>query len=169
VAEKRRLPVLNNPKASPEDEAEPRAAWHWVGFGAVGVFVVWLPLAFLAQQAARRILEARVGSADDAARAAEAIAQLSAGERASLGFAAVAPQVAALAVACAVAGFLVGRFGDRAGKREAAASGLVAALVAVAVGGRGSVLEVFAMAVSVVALAVLSAFAGGVLGLRRRP
>ena len=51
---KRRLPVLKTPAEEGADEP-PRPPWQWVGFGAVAIFVVWTPLAYLAGLAGRRL------------------------------------------------------------------------------------------------------------------
>jgi hypothetical protein len=53
VKPKRRLPVLQAPADG--DPAEPaRPPWQWVVFGALGIFVVWLPLQALAAALAGR-------------------------------------------------------------------------------------------------------------------
>src|SRR5436305_14154739 len=51
AAAKRRLPLLQTPA---EDDAPPRPPWQWAGFGALGIFVVWVPLALLVTAAAAR-------------------------------------------------------------------------------------------------------------------
>ena len=56
VEKKRRLPVLKTPSQE-EEEAAARPPWQWVGFGALAIFAVWLPLAYLA--GARRVAAGR--------------------------------------------------------------------------------------------------------------
>lgn len=104
---KRRLPVLKAPGEEAADEP-PRPPWQWVGFGAVAIFVVWTPLAFLAGLAGRRL------------------AGLESAVILNAGIFAVSSVLAALA-----GGYLVGRWGAAGvGTREAALAGLSAALVA---------------------------------------
>ena len=143
---KRRLPVLKTPRdgADGEDEATPRPPWQWVGFGALGIFVVWLPLAFGA---------AWVASSLNASGSSPV--------------AAVVVLAAGLAVAALAGGFLVGRWGGPGvGVREAALAGLAAAIIAsaLAFGAPGAVWG----AVTTVLVAVPFAALGGKLGLRRR-
>jgi hypothetical protein len=104
---KRRLPVLKAPGEEAADEP-PRPPWQWVGFGAIAIFVVWTPLAFLAGLAGRRF-----GGGDGAVLV-------------HAGFFALSSVLAALA-----GGYLVGRWGAAGvGVREAGLAGLAAALVA---------------------------------------
>jgi hypothetical protein len=146
VAEtKRRLPVLKVPSGDGEDEATARPPWQWVGFGALAIFVVWLPLAFFAAWIASRI-NASGGSP------VVAVIVLAAG----------------LALAALAGGFLVGRWGAAGvGVREAALAGLASAIIAsaLAFGAPGALWG----ALSTVVVAVPSAALGGKLGLRRRP
>ena len=140
---KRRLPVLKAPVEG-EDEAPARPPWQWVGFGALAIFVVWLPLAFLAGLAA-----VRLGGFADAPLLS--VALLASG----------------LAVAAGAGGFLVGRWGPGGvGVREAALAGLAAALVAsgLSLGAPGAL----AGALVTIAVAVPCAALGGRMGLRRR-
>jgi hypothetical protein len=145
VETKRRLPVLKVPSADGDDEATARPPWQWVGFGALAIFVVWLPLAFFAAYFASRL---------DAAGASPVgpVAVLAAG----------------LAVAALAGGFLVGRWGAAGvGVREAALAGLAAAIIAsaLAFGAPGSLWGALATVVVAVPFAAL----GGKLGLGRRP
>jgi hypothetical protein len=143
VEPKRRLPVLKT--ASPEEEeAASRPPWQWIGFGAVGIFAVWLPLAYVAGLAAARI------GLEGAARSVS-----------------LAVLAASLALASTAGGFLVGRWGAHGvGVREAALAGLAAALIAggLALGAPGAIVGVFVCVVVAVPFAAL----GGRLGLRRR-
>jgi hypothetical protein len=143
VEQKRRLPVLKTPSAE-EEEAAARPPWQWIGFGALGIFAVWLPLVYVAELAAARI------GAEGGARVASIVLL-----------------AASLAIAALAGGFLIGRWGGPAvGVREAALAGLAAALIAggLAVGGPGALVG----AVLSVAVAVPFAAIGGRLGLRRR-
>lgn len=139
---KRRLPVL---KAQvDEDDAEPRPPWQWVGFGTLGIFVVWVPLAYATGLVSGRI----------EVLAASRVAGLFV---ASSG----------LAVAALAGGFLVGRWGGKdVGVREAALAGFAASLIAtgLSLGAPGA----WAGAVVTVVVAVPFAALGGRLGLRRR-
>ncbi len=147
---KRRLPVLNSPAA---DEAPNRRPWQWVGFGALAIFTLWIPISALAGWASAH-LAANVHGEDEArlARTGIAIAGL---------------HVVALGTGAALGGFLVGRWGTRGvGVREATLAGLGAALVALAVTWAS-----IGFAVSSLLLAVVSppmAAWGGKVGLRRR-
>ncbi len=142
---KRRLPVLKLPSDDGGDEATARPPWQWVGFGALAIFVVWLPLAFLAAWIASRM---------DSSGASPV--------------AAVVVLAAGLALAALAGGFLVGRWGaSGVGVREAALAGLASAIIAsaLAFGAPGSLWG----ALATVVVAVPFAAVGGKLGLRRRP
>jgi hypothetical protein len=144
VETKRRLPVLKTPAEGGDEESPARPPWQWVGFGALAIFVVWLPLAFLAGW-----LAFRLGGLADAP--ALSVAVLAAG----------------LAIAAIAGGFLVGRWGPAGvGVREAALAGLSAALIAsvLSLGSPGAL----AGAVVTMVVAVPFAALGGWLGLRRR-
>ena len=140
---KRRLPVVQ-PKL--EDEDEPRPAWHWVGFGAVAIFIAWLPLAWVAQAIGQRLYDA------SSARA-RAYAAL------------VVPQILALALASTAGGFLVTRFGKGTRARDAAFAGACVGFLAL---GLTFASSGFSLAAFIVPL-LATAFAGlgGRLGLRR--
>jgi tRNA-(ms[2]io[6]A)-hydroxylase len=141
---KRRLPLIKTTSEAEED-APARPPWQWVGFGTVAIFVVWLPLAFLAGVLASRL-----------------------GGMATAPVASVAVLIAGLALAALAGGFVVGRWGAAGvGVREAALAGLAAALVAtgLSLGSPGAL----AGSVPTVVVAVAFAALGGWLGLRRRP
>jgi tRNA-(ms[2]io[6]A)-hydroxylase len=150
---KRRLPLVKTPPAEGDAQGEPRPPWHWVGFGAVAIFVTWLPLSLLAGALASRIATAAQGAThEDLVRAAIQI-----------GIA----HTAALALGALAGGFVVGRWGQHGvGVREAALAGLAAACVAVGI----SCVSFGASAWSllVVPVAVPMAALGGKLGVRRR-
>jgi hypothetical protein len=141
---KRRLPLLN---ATPDEEndGDSRPPWQWVGFGALAIFVVWLPLSWVATLAAQRI--------DGTALSTSLLRALLFG----LG----------LALAALAGGFLVGRWGtDGVRVREAALAGLAAALVATLL--TWCTLGVSLGALATVPIAVPPAAFGGRLGLRGR-
>jgi hypothetical protein len=149
---KRRLPVLKAPQADAPEE-EPRPPWQWVGFGAVAIFVAWLPLSLLAGALAARLASAAEGGThDELVRAAIAIRVAYAIE---------------LALGAIGGGFVVGRWGAAGvGAREAALAGLAAALVAVGVSWAS--FGVSAGSLLIVVVAVPMAALGGWLGMRRR-
>jgi hypothetical protein len=144
VDTKRRLPVL---EAAPEDAdagATARPPWQWVGFGALAIFVVWLPLAFLSAWIASSLT----------ASGASPVAT-------------VLVLAAGLAMASLAGGFLVGRWGAAGvGVREAALAGLASAIIssALAFGAPGAAWG----ALTTVVVAVPFAALGGKLGLGRR-
>jgi hypothetical protein len=140
---KRRLPVLKTPGEEAADEP-PRPPWQWVGFGAVAIFVVWTPLAYLAGLAGRRF----AGSDRSVLVGA--------------GFFALGSVLAALA-----GGYLVGRWGAAGvGVREAAFAGLAAALVATVLAWMQAGLSLGPLVT--VLLLVPAAALGGRLGLKGR-
>ena len=163
MAEKRRLPVLK--EAAPDAAAEEaRPPWQWVGFGAVAIFVVWLPLSYLAELARRRATLAWLGGAETPEDAARALSALAAADRAKLGLIVFVLHGGALAVAALAGGYLVGRWGENTNARIAALAGLAAAVLASILGWSG----ISWVPLVTVALATLFAWAGGRLGLRRK-
>lgn len=121
------------PKAAAEDEGEPRPPWHWVGFGAVAIFVAWLPLAWIAGALGNRLAVSRLGPIEGEADLVERLHQLA--PRARLGTVALMalPHVVALVIAAAGGGFLVTRFGTGTRPREAALAGLMVGLLALGI------------------------------------
>jgi hypothetical protein len=112
VEPKRRLPLL---KATPDEEngGDPRPPWQWVGFGTLAIFVVWVPLSWVATLAAQRMGELDPTPVHLLERAL--------------------PFALGLSLAALAGGYLVGRWGTAgAGVREAALAGLAAALIATA-------------------------------------
>lgn len=148
---KRRLPLLPKVEVASEVD-EDRPPWHWSAIGFVGVYVVWLPLAFIVNGALKGALAAGGGTGLYATMAGL--------------------NVVAFAVACFAGGFVVGRFGGRAGRREATASGLSAGVIAwglAAVEGARSGLLIWALLLAVVAaIGAGASRAGGAIGLARR-
>jgi tRNA-(ms[2]io[6]A)-hydroxylase len=167
MAERRRLPVIQNaPQAEAEDE--PRPPWHWVGFGTVAIFAAWLPLAYAGAAISARVMEARFGR--DASKEAVdlAMASMSPGERARLAAIVALPTLLGLAIAAFAGGFIVGRFGTGTGRREAALSGAVTALIAIAVAWSGPTAGTLIAAVVTAAVAIGFAAWGGALSAARR-
>jgi hypothetical protein len=144
---KRRLPLLKSTGTAQDADAEPpRPPWQWVGFGALAIFCVWLPLAWLSALATVRL------------------SQIARGPAAALYTLLVSS--AGLALAALAGGYLVGRWGTPGvGVREAALAGALAALVATLLAWSSGVSP---GALLTVAIAVPSAALGGRLGLRRR-
>ncbi len=139
---KRRLPLLPKVEVAAEGD-EDRPPWHWSAIGAVGVFVLWLPLALLIN-----------GVFAVPASAAPAILN-----------------AAAFALAAFTSGFLVGRFGGKAGRREATVGGVAAGatawLIAASQGMRDPVTWLLLLAV-IGGLGGGAARAGGAIGVARR-
>lgn len=122
----RKLPVLQNAAAEPEDDRPP---WQWVGFGTVALFAAWMPLAVLAQWVASRL--SRLPKSASPEEALAAWQALAGADRAREIAAMVVPHALALGVASLAAGFLVGRFGQRTRAREGVSAGAMAGLIAV--------------------------------------
>ena len=154
-----------------DDEAEERPPWQWVGFGTIATFACWLPLAYVAEAVRHRVFLSRFGSAPSEDEVKLAFAAMTAMERFRWTAMQTLPHVIAFALSAFAGGLLVGRFGSGTGPREAALSGAVTALVALAVswrvlaeGGWGAVVSL------VVPLAIAVGFAwwGGRVGARKR-
>src|SRR5271170_1458532 len=146
VAAKRRLPVLQEPPGDDPD-APPRPAWQWVGFGALGIVVVWLPLA-----AVTSVLVLWWGG-PIVPPLAQAV--LFAG---------------GLALAAMAGGYLLGRWGTRGvGVREAALAGLSASAAAGALASMGMALPLRLLVTrAAVMVATPPATLGGRLGMKKR-
>ncbi|WP_234022998.1 hypothetical protein [Sorangium cellulosum] len=144
-------------QSSGEDEGEDRPPWHWIALGAVAIFLVWLPLAGLANTLLLRALEP---TGDAAAPPSARLATLA------------LINVLAFVISAVAGGYLVGRFGGRAGRREAAASGAAVAAIAwafaLAQGALAGALGSAFLLVVMAAIGCAAAYAGGVAGLRRR-
>jgi len=143
VDKKRRLPVLKTQDDELEG-AEARPPWQWVGFGALAIFVVWVPLAYVTGVVATRF-------------------EVVAGSR----IASLVVAASGLAVAALAGGFLVGRWGGKdVGVREATLAGFAASLIAsvLSLGAPGA----WAGALVTLLVAVPFAWLGGRVGLRRR-
>lgn len=171
MAEKRRLPVLQSPKAASggdEDEIESRPPWHWVGFGTVLIFAAWLPLAYVGGAVQARMLASRFGQDASKDQIDLAVAAMTAGERAQLALSQAIPGVLALALAAFAGGLVVGRFGAGAGPRESGRSGAVAAVIATILAFHG--FDVPALVSAVITFAVATGFAawGGSVGRRKK-
>jgi tRNA-(ms[2]io[6]A)-hydroxylase len=158
--EKRRLPLI---ASSPEPEGEEtpdRPPWHWAGLGAMAVFFAWLPLAALVGSIIARVLR----SAPDGGMA---------GAPLEVRLLMIGLHALAFAMASAMGGFLVGRYGGLAGWKEAAASGAVAAVVAWAIAfaqaPKTAILVWVLLLVAIGAVGALGGFVGGRIGLARRP
>jgi MFS family permease len=134
MSEKRKLPVLRGPSS---DDDETRPGWHWMFFGAVSIFVAWVPLAFAAQWLTRGILARFATESPEALR--DSIAQLPASERWRVMASLIVPHLGGLAIACVAGGYLVGRYGPSLGPREAAMAGALSGLVAVALASTGGI------------------------------
>jgi hypothetical protein len=164
--EKRRLPVLNS---APHDEPdEERPPWHWSAIGVVAIFVVWLPLAYVANGVVARALREGASAATSAPVRVVAVM--------------IGSNVLAFGVAAFAGGFIVARFGAKAGRREATVSGFAAGAIAWALSFASLLAAPRAMAPDMtmvaanwlVLLAVMGALGAGVanlggrLGLRMR-
>lgn len=106
---KRRLPVL---QTSSDPDEPPRPAWQWVGFGALAIFAVWVPLSVIAGAVAASVL-------------ARAHGEVALARAALLASSVYAVELAAGALA---GGYLVGKWGPpNVGMRHAMLAGLTAA------------------------------------------
>jgi len=154
---KRRLPVVQ----TGEPAEEPRPAWHWVGFGAVAIFIVWLPLAYLAEALGRRLTAGILGPAGESH-----FSELSRSERLAVLARIAVPQGFALVLAAMAGGFLVTRFGQKTTPRDAAFAGLSVGALALGLTFAQAGFSLAGLVVPVVATG--AAAAGGALGRRKR-
>lgn len=157
--------------ASGEDDSEERPPWHWVGFGTIVTFALWLPLAYGAQAVARHFFVSRFGESASQDEVRLAFAAMSGLERFRWTAMQTLPHLVAFALGAFAGGLLIGRFGKGTGPREAALSGVVTALVAVGVswrviaeGGWGAVVS-FVMPL---VIAVGFAWWGGRVGTKKK-
>jgi len=174
MAERRRLPVLQNaPPPETEDEGdetnEPRPPWHWVGFGTVAIFAVWVPLSYAAAAVSAHVMAGRFGKDASPEQVSLAMAAMDASERSRLMAMIALPNILSLALAAFAGGIIVGRFGANTRVREAARAGAVVALIASALAWGG--LNASSLIAAVVTFAVAIGFAawGGRFGASRRP
>ncbi len=157
--------------ATDEDAGEERPPWQWVGFGTIATFACWLPLAYVAEAVRHHVFLSRFGSAPSEADVKLAFAAMSAMERFRWTAMQTLPHVLAFALSAFAGGLLVGRFGARTGPKEAALSGVVTSLIALAVswrvlaeGGWGAVVSLLVPLV----IAVGFSWWGGSVGARKR-
>jgi tRNA-(ms[2]io[6]A)-hydroxylase len=126
----------------------------------MAVFFAWLPLAALVGSIVARVL--RDAPEGGMAGAPVEVRSLMIGLHAL-----------AFAIASAMGGFLVGRFGGLAGRREAMASGAVAAVVAwgiaFAQAPKTAVLVWVLLLLAISAVGALGGYLGGRVGVARRP
>lgn len=163
---KKRLPVL---KQTPEEEqgADPRPPWHWVGFGSVATFAVWVPLLWLAEALVAK-LSARLGDVHDASETATAMNALPADEALRFRLLVIGILLLPWIAGAAFGGYIVGRWGgDNAGVREAAIGGFAAAFIATLLASF-AMQGVSAMFVIPLALSAVMAGWGGNYGLKKR-
>lgn len=158
---KKRLPIVQNAAEEPE---EPRPPWHWVGFGTIGIFAAWLPLAWIANRVSRALTASLAAGAASEEEMQARVRALASGERAKYYALAAGPHVVALALAAMAGGYLVGRWGP--GARESLYAGIAAGIVAstLAATGGGASLGLLL----VIAIAALFAWLGGKLGTRAK-
>ncbi len=154
-----------------ENAIEKRPPWHWVGFGTIATFALWLPLAYVAEAVRHSLFISRFGPTATQEEVRAAFATMADGQRFRWIAVQTVPHLVAFALGAFAGGLLVGRFGAGAGPREAALSGALTACVAVGVawravaeGGWGAVVAI------VVPVFVAVAFAswGGVSGAKKK-
>lgn len=142
-------------QANGEPPEEERPPWHWVALGAAATFLVWLPLAALAESLVRR----PVTSAD--AR----------GEMGA-GLWLLAAHALAFCTGAFAGGLLVGRLGGKAGRKEATLAGIAAGalawLIALVQGAPGGALVWGLLLVIITSLGGFAGALGGRAGLRLR-
>jgi hypothetical protein len=152
------LPLVPQSSAPPE-EGESRPAWHWVGFGAVAIFIVWLPLAYVASAIGRKLVVGKIGGGE------VALADLPRSTRLEVLALLAVPHALALVLAGLAGGFLVTRFGDGTTRRDAAFAGLAVGVLALGLTYAQVGLSLAVLVVPV--LATASAAFGGFLGKKR--
>ena len=162
MVERRRLPVIqtpppDKPPAAPDEQADARPPWHWVGFGTVAIFAAWLPLSYVAGWVVRRGSAPYVGDAATPEAVIAKMAALTEEQRLRVAMIQMLPHVLGLALASFAGGFLVGRFGP--GVREAALAGVMTSLVAVSISCSPTALS-WASLVAVVIAVAFSAWGG---------
>ncbi len=154
-----------------EDEVAERPPWHWVGFGTIATFALWLPLAYLAEVFRHRLFLSKFGANAAREDIELAFASMSAMERFRWTAMETLPHLLVFAISAFAGGFLVGRWGTGTGPKEAALSGVVTALVAIAVswrtvaeGGWGGIISMIVPLV----MAVLFSWLGGRRGAKKK-
>lgn len=165
---KRRLPVLKSAPPLIEGDGDDRPAWHWAFLGAVLVFLLWAPLAMLAQALVARLVGGAIDAGDPSGIAAH-LANAGAGERARFWGIVVGLPAFSFVLGAGLGGLLVGRLGGRAGVKEATAAGLIAACTVSALAAvRVGLVSSFGTFAVLSVLGGLSAWAGGRIGWRLR-
>lgn len=140
-APKRRLPMLGKVEVAHESD-EDRPPWHWSAIGAVGVFLAWLPMAY--------IVNGPLGGLFSGGMVAKV--------------AAVALNIAAFVIGSFAGGYLVGRFGGRAGVKEATVAGVAASALAWALAAAQARSGLLVWIMLLTGMAMLGAGAGRVGG-----
>ncbi len=164
MAEKRKLPMI---QSRPDDAAPDRPRSHWIGFGLVAIFTLWVPLAALAESIKRHAIVSYLGDRSGEGQIELAVASLSDRDHSRLTAVIVIVPMLALAFASLGGGYLVGRYGGEAGIREGALAGAAAAFVAVIFAWIGAGLA-WAPLLSIVIAAPFGAL-GARVGLKARP
>lgn len=170
MAERRRLPVLNNtpsdgdgsgPSNTPDEtDDEERPPWHWAGFGVVAIFAGWVPLSYVGGAISNRLIAGvtpeQMQSASDA-------------ERAKMMLLIGMPALIALALAAFGGGYIIGRFGTGPGQRIGMVSGGAVTIIAVALAR--AIMTPTVLAISLVIVGVVAvgfAGLGGRVGMKKR-
>lgn len=122
---KRRLPIVDSQRPGPSGARPP---WQWMGIGMGVIFLFWMPLAYVAQLAARAYWASRLGETA-AVEVAQAYERLDEASRLELQIALGAAPAVAFVVAAVIGGLVVGRFDEGSGLRDATVSGASVAVV----------------------------------------
>jgi flagellar biosynthesis protein FliQ len=141
VAEKRRLPVLQNaPTPSPSEggaDGDTQPAWHWVPIGALVTIAVGVVLAksFYVPYVQRQIerVYGAVRTPEEYARVNE---HLATSVRDALQLRLMLAALPVAIVAMFVGGFVVGRFGAKTNARHGTLSGIASMVLLVLFAGR---------------------------------
>ncbi len=139
MAERRRLPVVQDPPASSDPDPHNSAAWHWVPLGALASIACgallsrWLYMPFLQRELARTY--GSNATADDVRRLD---ATLAPSVHHALTLRLAAGGLAVTTFAVLVGAIAVARFGDRTSPRHGALAGIVAMAMLVMFVGRGA-------------------------------
>jgi hypothetical protein len=150
LGSKRRLPLLQQKEGN--DSPHPRPRWQWVGFGAVSMIVVWVPLAYAAEE-----LVVHLGT-----HLLEPLGTVPEASTGALGLAVFVGPPASLVLAASAGGYLMGRWSEA--KRGIDAVSAAALAVLFGIGLTWAKSGVMGLALVALLLAAPAAALGASLG-----